>query len=333
MFDATVTAINIDIFSRITLSVPVPLPKLKKMARGSKSRKWYAVQKGRTPGIYTSWDDCKAQTQRFGGAIFKSFKTENEAQAFMKGSSGTSSGSLMSSVDPTKKRGMDSQLDEIGQTSSSLSTSKKVKLNCPDNYNSSEILTVIVYFDGGSRGNPGLSGAGCILKTSRGNQELETVKIRSFLGRATNNFAEYTGLLCGLNEALAMVLKANAYRRIDISVKGDSNLIINQMNDVYQCKHKDLRPLFLECKEAVQSIQSQCIDAKQQLSINFQHVYRNANKEADALANEAMDQKNSWTERSGSESSDSSSTNVAASDEVQVIPNRRIGVRYDYEDI
>ena len=308
---------------------------MKKMARGSKSRKWYAVRKGRTPGIYTSWDDCKAQTQHFGGAIFKSFKTKNEAEAFMKGSSGTS-GSLMSSVDPTKKRSMDSLRsdDEIGQRSTSVvSTSKKVKLNCPDNFKSDETLTVIIYFDGGSRGNPGLSGAGCILKTSRGDQELETVKIRSFLGRATNNFAEYTGLLCGLNEALAMVLKANAYRRIDISVKGDSNLIINQMNEVYQCKHKDLRPLFFECKEAVQSVQRQCIEAKQQLSIDFQHVYRNANKEADALANEAMDQKNSWTDRSGSGSCDSSSTDLAATDEIQVIPNRRIGVHYDYEDV
>ena len=48
-----------------------------------KGQKWYAVRKGRKPGIYTSWAECKSQTERFGCAIFKSFKTKEEAQQFI----------------------------------------------------------------------------------------------------------------------------------------------------------------------------------------------------------------------------------------------------------
>ena len=202
-----------------------------------KGQKWYAVRKGRKPGIYTSWAECKSQTERFGCAIFKSFKTKEEAQQFINPNK-TSNAAIgtnhdqMSTLpsysrdDPVKKRAVQPEL-ENGE-SHTASTRKKQKVE--HEHNSSKALLIKMHFDGGSRGNPGLSGAGAFVQFFQGGNSVEIVKIRHFLGRHTNNYAEYKGLICGLREICSIIdNKARDYSNISITVKGDSNLIINQM--------------------------------------------------------------------------------------------------------
>ena len=138
------------------------------------------------------------------------------------------------------------------------------------NINASQ--TVIVYADGGSRGNPGPSGCGSVLKNGE-TQEL-ICGLSKYLGIATNNVAEYSGLVLGLTEA-----KARGYKSVEVRM--DSELVVKQMLGVYRVKNENLKPLFME---------------EQKLSRNFEtfkivHVRREYNKEADKLANEAMDKK------------------------------------------
>jgi len=203
-------------------------------------------------------------------------------------------------------------------------------------HNSSKPLLIKLHFDGGSRGNPGLSGAGAFVQLFQGGNGVEIVKIRHFLGRHTNNYAEYKGLVCGLREICSIIEnKARDYSKISISVKGDSNLIINQMKGLYQCKHKDLKPLYSECNEMMNSIEKQCRQMAQQLDVNFEHVYRQDNKEADALANEAMDTRQTWTERSedGENKLNESSKPVTTSRSTLVAHRKSVDTVYMIEEV
>lgn len=125
-----------------------------------------------------------------------------------------------------------------------------------------------MYADGGSRGNPGPAGCGAVL-TRNGETLCELGK---YLGTATNNVAEYTGLLIGLEKALEMGLK-------DIEVRMDSELIVKQMTGQYKVKNEGLIPLFRTAKSLSSRFSS----------FRIVHVRREMNKEADRLANKAMD--------------------------------------------
>lgn len=127
--------------------------------------------------------------------------------------------------------------------------------------------TALSWVDGGSRGNPGEGGAGVVLDLGDGQRERHTL----YLGRTTNNEAEYAALLAAL-ERLAELGVA------EVSVFSDSELLVYQMNGKYKVKANNLRPLW---------------DAARQLAGTFgrfsiQHIPRLANWEADRLANEAM---------------------------------------------
>lgn len=126
----------------------------------------------------------------------------------------------------------------------------------------------IIHIDGGSRGNPGPAGYGFIVLRDgqpplRGNGRL---------GHATNNVAEYTGLIRGLEKALELGLS-------DVLVRSDSELLVRQMNGEYRVKNEQLQELFAQAKAL----------ARQIGSVRFAHVYREQNAEADRLANLAMD--------------------------------------------
>lgn len=132
--------------------------------------------------------------------------------------------------------------------------------------------TVIVYADGGSRGNPGPSGCGSVLMHGQ-TQEI-ICGLSKYLGITTNNVAEYSGLVLGLAEA-----SSRGYKSVEVRM--DSELVVKQMLGVYRVKNENLKPLFMQA---------------QKLSRNFEtfkivHVRREYNKEADKLANEAMDKK------------------------------------------
>lgn len=131
-----------------------------------------------------------------------------------------------------------------------------------------------IYGDGGSRGNPGPAGSGAIIRNEVG----ETVAtVSEFLGVATNNVAEYTAVLRAL-EKLAAMLEAKA-SEAEVRVCMDSMLVVKQMTGEWKLKHPGLKPLAARVSELVRLFKS----------VSFEHVYRDFNKDADRLANEAMD--------------------------------------------
>ena len=125
------------------------------------------------------------------------------------------------------------------------------------------------WVDGGARGNPGPAGYGAHIEDADG----RTVRDASgFLGTTTNNIAEYNGLLAALRTAIE--LNASA-----LEVFADSELIVKQMNGVYKVKNEGLRPLFIAAQQLASSLPR----------FRISHVRRENNKDADRLANEAMD--------------------------------------------
>jgi ribonuclease HI len=135
-------------------------------------------------------------------------------------------------------------------------------------------MNFVLYADGGSRGNPGPSGCGALVRDEEGKV---VVEISEFLGVATNNIAEYTGLLRALEE-LAKLL-GPAASGATVEVRMDSQLAVHQMNGQYKIKHPNLVPLAAKVKEQARAFKS----------VSFAHVYREDNKDADRLANNAMD--------------------------------------------
>lgn len=124
-------------------------------------------------------------------------------------------------------------------------------------------------FDGGSRGNPGLSGAGAVIY----HYDKEIWVESFFVGEnATNNHAEYAGLILGLQQAKELKIK-------HLKVEGDSLLVINQMKGLYKCRSENLILLYDQAKELASHFES----------IEYCHVLRNKNKRADELSNMAID--------------------------------------------
>lgn len=137
--------------------------------------------------------------------------------------------------------------------------------------------TVFVYTDGGSRGNPGISGAGVFICDETG---IPLKEISKFLGTGTNNVAEYQAVIIGL-EGLKKMFGAQT-NEMHFEFRMDSELIQRQLMGVYKVKHPDMKA----CFETIQKMKLAHFP-----HINFVHVRREHNKEADRLANEAMDRK------------------------------------------
>jgi probable phosphoglycerate mutase len=123
--------------------------------------------------------------------------------------------------------------------------------------------------DGGSRGNPGPSGFGAVIEDSGGHV---VARLSEFLGIQTNNYAEYQGLLSVLKWALE-----HGHRRL--RVVSDSELMVKQMKGVYKVASPGLRPLWEEAKSLARKLDA----------FEMTHTLRGGNKEADKLANDAMD--------------------------------------------
>ncbi len=128
---------------------------------------------------------------------------------------------------------------------------------------------VIVHVDGGSRGNPGPAAAGAVVSTPDG--EVLTVAAEP-IGVATNNVAEYRGLLLGLR--LARDLGA-----VEVEVVNDSELVAKQVNGVYKVKHRDMKPLHAAALQALAEFDRWKVRS----------VPRERNVDADALVNQALD--------------------------------------------
>ncbi|MEK7610633.1 MAG: ribonuclease HI family protein [Patescibacteria group bacterium] len=138
---------------------------------------------------------------------------------------------------------------------------------------------LVIYTDGGARGNPGPAGAGVVVQNGEG-QVLATA--RQALGVTTNNEAEYQAVLLGLNTAKKFVGK-DQLSNYDVEVRLDSELVARQLAGQYQIKEERLGPWFIKIwNERVKYFPH----------LKFRHIPREDNGAADALANEAMDESN-----------------------------------------
>jgi ribonuclease HI len=132
------------------------------------------------------------------------------------------------------------------------------------------VKRAVLYADGAARGNPGPAGAGAALIDEDGRVVGEAMR---YLAHATNNVAEYTALIIGLEEA-------QRHDVLDLDIRMDSKLVVEQMNGKWKIKHPNLRPLAREAGALLASI------PKWQI----RHVPREKNTVADALANRAIDE-------------------------------------------
>jgi ribonuclease HI len=124
--------------------------------------------------------------------------------------------------------------------------------------------------DGGSRGNPGPAAYGVVVRDGKG--EI-VARLKKYIGNNTNNVAEYFGLIAALDYAQTHGIRA-------LRVESDSELVVKQMRGQYKVKNEDLRPLFERAKKMSQGLEF----------FRIEHVRREQNREADALANQALDE-------------------------------------------
>nr|WP_244984534.1 bifunctional RNase H/acid phosphatase [Actinomadura citrea] len=130
---------------------------------------------------------------------------------------------------------------------------------------------MVVEADGGSRGNPGPAGYGALVRDALTGEVL--AEVAESIGHATNNVAEYRGLIAGLAAAAGVDPSAR------VEVRMDSKLVVEQMSGRWKIKHPDMVPLALEARELATALGS----------VSYSWIPRNRNAHADRLANEAMD--------------------------------------------
>jgi ribonuclease HI len=129
------------------------------------------------------------------------------------------------------------------------------------------ILKVTAWIDGAARGNPGPAGYGVYMK-----KDGEVIEVSGYLGRTTNNVAEYAGLIDALTTAVSEGAR-------EVEIISDSELLVKQMLGVYRVKHPNLVPMHAEAKVLVRKF----------ARFSIRHTLRAGNKDADRLANLAVD--------------------------------------------
>uniref|UniRef100_A0A1D1YW85 Uncharacterized protein Mb2253c n=1 Tax=Anthurium amnicola TaxID=1678845 RepID=A0A1D1YW85_9ARAE len=228
---------------------------------------FYVVRKGDLVGVYKSFTECQKQLSASvcdpAVSVYKGHSLCKETEEYLASHGLKNAIYSINSVDV--KDNLFGTLipcpfqDVIGPrpTPADLSTEHHNLLSC------------ILEFDGASKGNPGKSGAGVILRSEDG-----TVisRLREGLGVATNNAAEYRAVILGMKYALKKGFK-------QILIQGDSKLVCNQVNGTWRTKHKNLINLNKEAKELRDKF----------LSFTVRHVKRAFNSDADAEANGAVE--------------------------------------------
>ncbi|OGF25535.1 hypothetical protein A2331_01565 [Candidatus Falkowbacteria bacterium RIFOXYB2_FULL_34_18] len=128
---------------------------------------------------------------------------------------------------------------------------------------------LIIYTDGGARGNPGPAGIGAVIKNKDG-KLIDTVS--EYIGKTTNNQAEYRAVIAALD-------KIKDCEAEELNFFLDSELVVKQLNGEYRVKNQELAPLFVKIYNTTMKYKK----------VTFRHVRRELNKEADKLVNEAID--------------------------------------------
>ena len=276
------------------------------MPRLAKGEKIYAVRVGRRPGLYGTWGEAEAEVTGWPRAAFKSFTSMADAQAFMAGvggvggarpkSAGAGASSSASAIVGSRAGGSAAAAavrhgssggasasaaavrhSSSGGASASAAAVRHVSSSSAPARALPQEAPLSLFFDGGSRGNPGPSGCAAVLKAGLGAGAPVVAYSYRGLGRATNNVAEYEGLILGL---LLVQDLALAPGRL-VAVRGDSMLVVNQLTGAWAVKDANMEKLHAEaCRLLLATgISSRAIE----------HVYRDANAEADHYANLAMD--------------------------------------------
>jgi len=133
---------------------------------------------------------------------------------------------------------------------------------------------LIIFTDGGSRGNPGPAACGVVIKNETGKIILESSK---YIGKATNNQAEYEALILALEKAKEINKSKKIKRDLDCFL--DSELVVKQLNREYKMKNEGLKPLFIKVNNLISKFSS----------VKFFHISREKNKPADKLVNKELD--------------------------------------------
>jgi ribonuclease HI len=131
---------------------------------------------------------------------------------------------------------------------------------------------VVVYFDGGARGNPGPAAIGAVVLDPSSTPPTRLAAVSERIGDTTNNVAEYRALIAGLEAAAATPARA-------VKVRGDSKLVIEQVAGRWKVKQEHLRPLRERAQELLRGYEA----------VDLAHVRRELNADADALVNAALD--------------------------------------------
>lgn len=130
-------------------------------------------------------------------------------------------------------------------------------------------MKLVIFSDGGARGNPGPSATGIVIKNTSGETLAE---FGEYLGEQTNNYAEYSALISGLKKAKEM----NA---TEVECILDSELVVKQMNREYKVKEPTLQKLFIKAWNSASAFKK----------VSYRHTMRENNKEADAILNKILD--------------------------------------------
>jgi len=131
---------------------------------------------------------------------------------------------------------------------------------------------VVVYFDGGARGNPGPAAIGAVVLDGSSVPPARLAAVSERIGETTNNVAEYRALIAGLEAASATPSRA-------VKVRGDSKLVIEQVAGRWKVKQEHLRPLHARACQLLSHYEA----------VDLAHVRRELNRDADALVNAALD--------------------------------------------
>ena len=151
---------------------------------------------------------------------------------------------------------------------------------------------LIAHTDGGARGNPGPAGYGVVIHDPQGNK---VAALSQYLGHQTNNFAEYQGLIAALEYAVQ-------HRHKALKIVSDSELLVRQIKGIYKVKNLTLQELHARAKQLIAQLEWFSID----------HALREHNREADELANQAMDKGTGRTSSTARVAAGSSPATIAA---------------------
>lgn len=139
--------------------------------------------------------------------------------------------------------------------------------------------SLVIFTDGGARGNPGPAGIGAIFyHQDEFGKRSKLKKLKKYIGKQTNNFAEYTALIMALETAKDIkTVDGDVYKNIQCYL--DSELVVKQLNGLYKVREQTLKLLIIQIRELKKNFKN----------VIFNHVHREQNSDADELVNEALD--------------------------------------------